>query len=205
MNFRTHVSFLLLTTLALMLFSAGYDQTYGKGRDKSGLRPSDPQYDGPRDMNYDHVIIPGDRIGPMRLGGSVRDALRHLGNPDIVSREVCGGVRPCPPDTLYYWYTKNECTFFSFTDSGIDPEITSMGATCVKWSTQDGVHVGTPMSELSSRLGVYCAVTMNSRGDHNLRILTKQGIWYEAKNRNSPVTMIGVQPAMNTWNGICRE
>jgi hypothetical protein len=36
-------------------------------------------------------------------------------------------------------------------------------------------------------------------------IATKEGIWYEAKNRNSPVTIIRVMPVMDNWGGMCKD
>jgi hypothetical protein len=203
MNLRKNASFLLLALFALALLFAGYGQTRVQAKGK-GLKSSDPQYDGPLDTNYDHVIVPGQRIGPVQLGASVRDALRHLGNPDSVGRFVCGGIRPCPPDQVFYWYTKNECLVFSFTDKGLDPIITGVTANCDKWSTRDGLHVGFPMPDLANRLGEYCPVQFTSKG-HIFGIFTKEGIDFRGKNRNSPVTEINVAEARSSWNGMCRD
>jgi hypothetical protein len=195
---------LFFTALVMVLFFGGYGELHGAGKDKSGLRPSDPQYDGPRDMNYDHNIVPGERIGPVQLGGSVRDALRHLGNPDSVGRLVCGGVRPCPPDTVYYWYTKNDCIYFGWVDTGLDPKITMVAATCEKWSTRDGLRVGSNMADLDGRIGEYCPMQFTSK-DRRFTVFTKRGIDFTGKNRNSSILEISVSEARNSWNGLCRD
>jgi hypothetical protein len=139
----------------------------------------------------------------VRLGGSVRDALRNLGNPNHVLHQFYP-VNLNQSDEVRYWYD-DECVFFSFRDSGLDPQVTGVSSTCGKWSVSDGFHVVASMSELSNRLGDYCPVTMNRHGDQNIHIFTKQGVWHQVTNRNSPVTQISVQLVMDSWNGLCMD
>jgi hypothetical protein len=137
------------------------------------------------------------------LGGIVRDALRHLGNPNHVLHQLYP-VNLNPPDEVRYWYD-DECIFFSFRDAGLDPQITGVSSTCGKWSMSDGFHVVASMSGLSNRLGDDCPVTMNRHGDQNMHIFTKQGVCYRVTNRKSPVTQISVQPVMDSRNGLCKD
>ena len=36
-------------------------------------------------------------------------------------------------------------------------------------------------------------------------IVTKQGASYYSKGRNSPIDSIIVEPAMDTWHGMCKD
>jgi hypothetical protein len=89
---------------------------------------------GQRDMNYDHLIVPGVRIGPVRMGGSVSDAVQHLGDPDKVYRCTFRGPG-YNADEVYYYYN-DECIQFTWQDSGVEPLIESgwrgINVTCDK-------------------------------------------------------------------------
>lgn len=103
--------------------------------------------------------------------------------------------------TASYLY-KDECISFFWVDSGIDPRIMKKGnpgitVHCDKWSTPDGLHVGSSMKEVGARIGQYCPTNRNNR----FIIYTKVGIAYEAKDRNSPVSLILVIPVMDSWDG----
>jgi hypothetical protein len=58
------------------------------------------------------------------------------------------------------------------------------------------------MQDVNSHVGAYCPST---RPNGTMIIATKEGIWYEAKNRNSPVTIIRVMPVMDNWGGMCKD
>lgn len=199
---RAHARSLCLVILCLALFFTAY----AAPRDKSGkgLKASDPHLTGARDMNYDHLIIAGDRVGPVQMGGLVSDAVQHLGNPDSVFRSTFRGPG-YSSDEVYYNY-KEECIQFTWQDSGLDPRIEKglrgVNVTCGKWSTPDGLHVGSSMKEVNSHVGRYCA---SNRPNGSLIIATKEGIWYEAKDRYSPITIIRVMPVMNNWGGMCTD
>lgn len=169
-----------------------------------GIKASDPHLVGARDMNYDHLIVPGERIGPARMDGQVAEAVQHLGEPDSVYRSTFRGPG-YNADEVYYSY-KDECLKFTWMDSGIDPRIESgwrgIIASCDKWATSDGTRVGTPIRDVVARLGEYCATT---RSDGTLLVATKQGIWYEAPDRNSAVSRIIVVPVEDNWGGMCKD
>lgn len=169
-----------------------------------GIKESDPHLVGNRDMNYDHQIVPGVRIGPVRLGGSVSDAIQHLGEPDRAWRSTFRGPG-YNADEVYYYYN-DECIQFTWSDSGVEPQIENgwrgINVTCDKWQTADGLHVGMPIKDVISHLGQYCA---SNRSDGSLLVSTKEGIWFDAPNRNSAVTRILVMPASNSWGGMCKD
>ena len=176
----------------------------GDWQDDTGVRPSDPQLVGPRDPNFDRLIVPGERIGPVALGGSVQRAIQHLGQPDRVDRSTFRGPGYFA-DEVYYHYTA-DCIRFTWNDSGVNPTIQNGWRTiqvnCPKWATRDGIKVGTHIRDLVARLGTYCP---HMRDDGTLMIATKEGIWYYAKDRNSAITRIAVVPRSDNWGGMCKD
>ena len=169
-----------------------------------GQKESDPHLQGARDMNFDRMIIPGERIGPVRLGGDVKQAVQHLGNPDRVDRSTFRGPG-YNADEVYYFYN-DECISFTWLDADVNPKIENgyrgINVTCNKWSTPNGIRVGMPIQEVVNRIGEYCPV---NRNDGSLMIATKQGIWYFARDRNSPVSRIALVPVADNWGGMCKD
>lgn len=192
----------MLAALAVLVI--GGCASSGTWQRNTGMKPSDPQLVGNRDTNYDHLIVPGERIGPVRMGGPVKDAIQHLGKPDTVNRSTFRGPG-YNSDEVYYYYT-NECIRFTWVDSGVNPEIESgwrgVNVSCDKWRTAGGLHVGSPMGDVVSQLGAYCPQT---RDDGTLLVATKDGIWFSAKDRNSPVDDISVVPKSTDWGGMCKD
>jgi hypothetical protein len=170
----------------------------------AGIKATDPHLVGNRDMSYDHLIVPGNRIGPVQMGSSVSSAVQHLGEPDSVSRSTYRD-RNYNADEVHYWY-EDDCINFTWEDSGVEPEIESgwrgINVTCDKWKTADGLHVGSSPRDVISQLGNYCA---DNRKDGTLVIASKSGVWYWAQDRNSPVSTISVVPSSTSWNGMCRD
>lgn len=155
-----------------------------------GVKSSDPQLVGSRDMNYDRLIVPGVRIGPVRLDGRVKDAVQHLGRPDRVSRQSY----PEWPGALVIYFYNDECIDFNWTDTGLDPKIhsTEVRVTCSKWATSAGIRVGMPISEaISGFSGRYYCVTPTTDGMISV-VLKDQGIEFFANNRNAPIRFIRV-------------
>lgn len=189
-----------ITGLLAGLMLSGCASGGGAWNSDSGIRASDPHLVGSRDLNYDHLIVPGVRIGPVWLGGRVSDAVQHLGEPDHVSRSTFRGG-PYNADEVYYSY-RDECITFVWIDTGVTPTVETgwrgIMVTCDKWSTVDGLHVGMPVSDVISRLGPYCD---HNTGNGSVMVETKQGIWVAAPDRNSAVTAIYVMPKESTWQG----
>jgi hypothetical protein len=163
----------------------------------AGIKATDPHLAGNRDMSYDHLIVPGERIGPVRMGASVSSVVQHLGEPDWVKRFLA--------DEVTYGY-EDECISFTWEDSGVEPEIESgwrgINVTCDKWKTADGLRVGSSPRDIISQIGTYCA---DNKKDGTLVIASRSGIWFEAQDRNSPVSEISVVPSSTSWNGMCRD
>jgi hypothetical protein len=191
---------LFLATLSVALIIISITGCASSG----GIKATDPHLVGQRDMNYDHLIVPGVRIGPVRLGGSVSDAVQHLGEPDRVFRSTFRGPG-YDADEVYYYYN-DECIQFTWQDSGVEPLIENgwrgIIVTCAKWTTADGVHAGMPIKEAITHLGQYCP---SNRSNGSLLVVTKEGIWFDAANRNSPVSRIIVVPARTDWGGMCKD
>jgi len=170
----------------------------------SAIRDTDPHLVGERNMNYDHLIVPGYRIGPVAMGGYVIDAVQHLGEPDRVHRSTFRGPG-YNADEVYYYY-RDECIQFVWEDTGVEPRVESglrgINVFCDKWQTADGLHVGMPIREVIRHLGQYCA---SNRNDGTLIVSTKEGIWFDAPDRNGAVTRILVMPRQNSWGGMCRD
>ncbi len=193
-------SWVILSIIALIAGCA----SSGTWQSNTGVRSSDPQLVGNRNLNYDHLIVPGQRIGPVRMGGTVSDAIQHLGQPNRVNRSTFRGAG-YSSDEVYYWYT-SECIQFTWQDSGVNPEIESglrgINVTCDKWSTRGGLHVGSRVQDVVAQLGEYCPT---NRDDGTLIVASKEGILFWAKDRNSQVTEISVIPSSNDWRGLCKD
>ena len=187
----------LLVILSVALMSTGCASG-------GGIKDSDPHLVGNRDMNYDHVIVPGVRIGPVGLGTRVSDVVQHLGEPASVARSTFRGPG-YDADEVYYYY-QDECIEFTWMDSGVEPAVENglrgINVTCDKWATADGLHVGMPIKDVISHLGAYCP---SNRDDGSLIVATKDGIWFDAPNRNGDVTRILVMPVQTTWGGMCSD
>jgi len=181
----------LLASLAAALIIAGC---------AADIKATDPHLVGSRDMNYDHLIVPGDRIGPVRMGGSVSDAIQHLGEPDSVTR--------FNGDEVIYFY-KDECIEFTWEDSGVEPQVESglrgINVYCDKWATVGGLRVGSSLKEVVSQIGEYCEDNNTGSSSGSLMIASKSGIWFWAQDRNSPVSSISVVSAQTSWNGMCKD
>jgi hypothetical protein len=193
------IFFAAVATATLLIAGCDTDPNWHRN---TGVHSSDPQLHGARDMNYDHMIVAGSRIGPVGMGAAVGDVVQHLGTPDTVNRSTFRGPGYAA-DEVYYYYN-DECISFTWQDSGISPQVESglrgINVTCDKWSTADGIHVGSMMSDLDAHLSSYCPF---NRQDGTLLIETKNGIWFFAKDRNSPINQISVIPTMNTWD--CKD
>jgi len=166
------------------------------------MKSSWPHLTGARDMNYDNLIVPGVRIGPVALGGSVEEVVRHLGNPDYINLGTFSGST----DAVRYIYN-TECIWFTWHDSGLDPKVDVggvggevIGVDCDKWRTAAGAHVGSLPSEAVH--GEYCSRTMD-KGDMYIEQLS--GIEFAVNDRYSPIKQISVTPSHTQWWRGCRN
>ena len=177
---------------------------FGGNHSKSGPRSSDPRLNGPRDMNYDHQIVAGDRVGPVKMGGLVSETVQHLGNP--TGRSAAHIAAPAILRMRSITTTKTNASSslggFRHRSPRLKPVMRGINVTCDRWSTPDGLHVGSSMKDVSAHIGQYCP---SNRPNGSMIISTKQGIWFEAKDRNSPITIIRVMPASDNRGGMCKD
>jgi hypothetical protein len=188
-----------ILSLAILLTSA-YSMAGNDWHRHVKMKPSWPHLTGARDMNYDHLIVPGVRIGPVALGGSVMQAVSHLGNPDSINLSTFRGPGYYA-DEVYYYYT-SECIWFTWIDSGIDPTVENglrgINVDCDKWRTTSGIHIGSSPTEVVNTVGRYCD-TKTSNGE--MFIETLDGISFFAKDRYSPIHQIALVPTQTRWFG----
>lgn len=189
-----------LCVLALALLLGGCASNGIHVEEDTGIKASDPHLIGARDMHFDHLIVPGERIGPVPLGGLVSAAVQHLGEPDRVDRSTYRGPG-YDADEVYYYYN-DDCMRFTWIDKGVNPRIEDgwrgINVSCPKWHTAGGIHVGSSIRAAAASLGTYCA---KDEGDGGLDsfLVAGNGIWFWSKDRNSPVSEISVVPYMNDW------
>ena len=186
---RFHSLSRLLVALAVCLMTVGCSNV---GYETRGLESTDPQLVGKRDPNYDHVIsynsILPSRAGPVVLGYPVADAVQHLGNPDeITSVNYPNNITPRDN----YFYYKNECIGFHWSDQGLSPVVRQIVVDCGKWSSRNGIRVGLSIKDTLAIInGPYCAD--EDKGTGSFIIYTQVGLIFFAKNRNSPIYEIAV-------------
>lgn len=83
----------------------------------------------------DDSIVPGERIGPFRLGSSEREVLAHVAGGSV-SREERGGMQVLHAGSLSFWF-----------DGGV---LTQVGAhTSYGGRTARGIGVGSTVEQLS--------------------------------------------------------
>ena len=121
---------------------------------------------------------PASALAPVSLGGSVQDAVNHLGEPNRVNRSRFRGPGYSSDEVTYFY--DDECISFTWEDSGLDPKIESglrgINVSCNRWSLSNGIRVGSTMQELNATLGHYCPST---NSDGKMFIESKDGIWYD--------------------------
>lgn len=182
----------MLRCLALTVLVALTSAGCASGGD---IKDSDPHLVGERDMNYDHLIVPGVRIGPVGEASPVSAMVQHLGEPTYVGRF---------DETHEVMYTYvDECIAYEWKDTGIEPKVElgrGVFATCDKWATAEGVHVGMPVKDAVSKLGPYCTIT---NSDGTLEIDSTRGIELYAPGRNGQVSQIVVVPTGWTPRNTC--
>jgi hypothetical protein len=149
-----------------------------------GLQPSDTQFSGKPDLNYDHIIVPGKRIGPVEFGGSVKAALAHLGNPDKVEDYAS--------DHSVLWYTfSSECLTLIFNDNNLDPTVADVSVRCDKWATKTGIRVGLTVDQAIEKLSLETASCAVLSGK-TVYIIDKRGMMLFALHKNAPIRDIRI-------------
>ncbi|HLH31079.1 MAG TPA: hypothetical protein VKY31_07735 [Terriglobia bacterium] len=163
------------------------------------MKASWPQLMGQRTLGYDTHIMPGERIGPVEVGGSALEAVKYLGNPDEILLQPVTDAdgNKVTGDNVEYIY-KKECIWFDWRDEGLDPKVYSVTATCGQWRTILGAGVGDTPQKLTSIAPQVCSSIFDNG---ELHVEMKTGLSFYAKNRYGPITQITVVPAHDKFFG----
>jgi hypothetical protein len=147
----------------------------------------------PGDGKYDHLIIAGQRIGPVNIDQPVSEVIKHLGS----TKYVFGGDPLTPASRRQYY--DSECIQFYWDDRGLEPKIRS-GVTvfCAKWNTPNGSSVGMTIQQIIQKEGngyvIYGTCTGATKTFGDSCILQYPGLVFWAGSRNVPIDHIIVFP-----------
>lgn len=144
--------------------------------------------------DYDNLIVPGVRVGPVALGGSVKEIMAKIGQPSSSKRwRGVGGH-----DEVRYTYDRH-CLKFTWADEGLDPQVErglrGIHATCSRWHTAEGIHVGSSIQDVVNAYGPPHATLGNCDGRDVCMLGYSNGLRFQANDRNSPIVDIWVNPA----------
>ena len=96
----------------------------------------------PQSAPEDNLIVPGERIGPLKLGSKPEQIEALLGKPTTVTQN--------PVKKKLQWeYGKNSDFFIQFDKSGADMIFTTMDV----YSTKDGIRSGTDFRVVMAQFG----------------------------------------------------
>src|SRR5262249_53749183 len=117
------------------------------------------------------LIVPGQSVGPVRLGSPLREELGALG-PAKGSTQLEDGTR------IYRW-------FETPSNSGIGVRTNHDGMVVrvwvindVRYATKEGLHAGSTEAEVFSALGVPTRVESNSQAKTRTLIYESLGLWF---------------------------
>jgi hypothetical protein len=116
------------------------------------------------------LIVPGQSVGPVRLGMPIRDEIVQLG-PSKGAAEFEDGT------TMYRWFEPPS-------NAGIGVRTTQAGLVLRAWvlnderySTKDGLHVGSTEAEVRAALGNPTRVQVSAQGKTRTLIYESLGLW----------------------------
>ena len=147
--------------------------------------------------DYDKLIVPGDRIGPVAMGGYVDEIVKKLGKPSKEYRCTFRGPG-YDADEVYDSYKKSGIWFIWFTwiDKDLRPIVESglrgISTQSDYWSTSNGIHVGSSIQEVEAVYGEPYNFIIHDKQQSILEY--DNGIWFYVKDRNSPVFQITIMP-----------
>lgn len=151
-------------------------------------------------LKFDNLIIPGDRIGPVSMGGDVKEIVDKIGNPKKISRSTFRGPG-YDADEVYYWYGHQYQLTFVWIDKGLSPVVESgfrgITTTSNYWATAKGIHVGSSIQDVENAYGNPDDFSLHEADHTYMMSYNKIGIWFTVKDRNSPVKYISVIPVNN--------
>jgi len=164
----------------------------------AGCAGAPPEPAGQQD--FDNLIVPGQRIGPVAPGGYVDEVVKKLGEPDRVrSNTKRDPSKADDADTFIHVYNRY-CINFPWVDKGLRPTIAygfwGVNATCNRWKTDKGIAVGNSIQDVIKAHGEPNKVEgCGAGGDPECVLMYNSGVWFRTRDRNSPVREINIVPA----------
>jgi len=152
--------------------------------------------------NFDTVIVPGQRVGPVAMGGYVDEIVAKLGKPDRTERSTFRGPG-YDADEVYYYYDRY-CLRFTWNDKGLRPQVQSglrgIHATCSRWQMANGLRTGSSIQDLVRAMGEPSKVFDCKSGSEAECVLWySSGIVFKTRDRSSPVYDIYIVPSGVFW------
>jgi len=142
--------------------------------------------------NFDTLIVPGQRIGPVAMGKSVAEIVSQLGKPDYNQQTTryAGEVT--------YTYTRYGI-WFCWNDQGLQPVVETglrgINVDSNRWATAEGIRVGNSIQDVIQAYGKPDHLFGATIDKPECTLWYNSGINFRAKNRNSPIYEISVVPA----------
>jgi hypothetical protein len=144
--------------------------------------------------SYDNLIIPRNRVGPVRLGQAVSSAIAQLGKPDKVIRgrdpAIING-RPAPDPLVYIWRGRT-CLNLHSVDEGLEPQVRSIYVTCDRWRTAEGIGLGSLPKQIVVALGQ--PDTLDCNANQCFLKYHWLGLRFWSRGRDQPVHEMHVLP-----------
>jgi hypothetical protein len=131
------------------------------------------------------LIVPGERVGQLRLGAKRAEVVEKLGKPEAATY----GTQRFPMDNLpkeYYLHFKD----LSFLIK--DDRVTQITVSKPCWRLANGVGVGASEEQVKKTLGAGFQLRKNSGKD--FLIYPTMGLNFEIDKRTRTVTEINVEP-----------
>jgi hypothetical protein len=100
--------------------------------------------------NSDKLIVPGERIGPIRIGMRQNEVLRLLGRPEKVRKHLPGAIGG--PDPGYDYRYDNQQFHVGF-PSGPSPTVNEIVIWDTQFATEEGVRIGDSENDLLRKRG----------------------------------------------------
>ncbi|HLY22258.1 MAG TPA: hypothetical protein VKT83_07295 [bacterium] len=149
-------------------------------------------------VSDDHQIIPGDRIGPLKIGMSITDAVAAMGQPKTVlpDKKVRG-------ETRYYWFDITELGGNSVTSAHGLFAVADSSGTIVwvaahyapQYLTPSGLHYGSTERQVLAAMGKPTSVDntyVDDQGKHAAHLLVFKGVEFLIYDLDRSETVIVV-------------
>ena len=161
----------------------------------------------------DNLIVPGARLGPVKLASTVDEIVKMLGRPDRQRRDttrVATTIRVQNRDVIVvnsdmvtYGYTAH-CLWFTWDDEGLRPKVkvpkadetTAKGiglkVTCSRWRMENGLGVGSSIEDILNAMGEPNEERNCKTDRPECTLVYWTGVWFHTRNRHSRVHEIHV-------------